>query len=78
MLMAQEKLRPLVTIPPSGKSWREDPDSFRPGEGPQGSVNLLPAWFQQGHDVSASMHKLYFLGSSFQISECRNNTHGVL
>jgi len=44
-----------------GSSWREDPKNYHSGgEGPQGSVTLLPAWFKQGHDVSTSANRIYF------------------
>jgi hypothetical protein len=61
MLMARETLRPLIKIPQSGSSWRGDERYFHLGEeGPSGLANLSPAWFQQGRDVSASKHRLYF------------------
>jgi hypothetical protein len=57
MLAAQEKLHPLLKMLQLGSSWREDQEHFHSGgEGPQGWVNLSPAWFQQGHDVSASVN----------------------
>ena len=52
MLAAREKLRPLLKTAQSGNSWRDDLNLYHTGEGPQGLVNLSPAWFQQGHDVS--------------------------
>jgi hypothetical protein len=53
MLAAQEKLRPLQEKLPSGKSWRNDRKYFHPGEGTHNCTSFSPAWFQQGHDVSA-------------------------
>jgi hypothetical protein len=62
MLAVREKLRPLLEkLLKHGNTWRDDLKNFHLGEdGPLGSVNLSPAWFQQGHDVSASVHKIYF------------------
>jgi hypothetical protein len=60
MLAAREKLLPLLKKSQSGSSWRDEVNNFHPGEGPHGSVNLSPAWFQQGHDVSASAHRICF------------------
>jgi hypothetical protein len=57
MLVAREKLCPLLENSlQGGSTWRDDLENFHSGEGPQGSVNLSPAWFPQGHDVSASAH----------------------
>jgi hypothetical protein len=56
MLTAREKLGPLLNIPQNSRSWRDNSEYFRQGNGPQGSANLSPGWFQQGHDVSASVH----------------------
>jgi hypothetical protein len=67
MLAAREKLRPLLKIGQSGSSWRGKVKYFHPGgEGPQGSANLSPAWFQQGHDVSASAQRIYFSAAHFE------------
>ncbi len=63
MLVAQGKLLPLLGMSQGGSSWRDDPKYFRSGEGPQGSVNLSPTWFPQGHDVSASAHGIYSLAA---------------
>jgi len=53
MLAAQEKLCLLLKISKNGSSWHDDEKNFRSEEdAPQGLVNLSPAWFQQGHDVS--------------------------
>jgi len=62
MLDAWKKLSPLLNLPKTGSSWHEDTIYFQ-GEGPKGSVNLSPAWFQQGHDVSTSIHKPYSLAA---------------
>jgi len=55
MLAAREKLRPLLEKSLKSRStWHDDMKKFHlGGEGPQGSVNLSPTWFQQGQDVSA-------------------------
>jgi hypothetical protein len=61
MLGAREKLRPLLGKSQHGSCWRDDLEHFHlGGEGPWGSVNLSPGWFQQGHDVSASAHSIHF------------------
>jgi hypothetical protein len=61
MLLARERLRPLLEKSlRGGGTWRDKMEHFHSGEGPQGSVNLSPAWFQQGHDVSASEYRIYF------------------
>jgi hypothetical protein len=57
MLAAREKLRPLLQEE-RGKTWRDDAKYFQTGEKSHGSVNLSPAWFAQGHDVSASAHEI--------------------
>jgi hypothetical protein len=59
MLEAREKLLPLMKKSISGSSWRKDSKYYVLGKGPLGAVDLSPAWFQQGHDVSASVHELY-------------------
>ena len=64
MLLARERLRPLLEKSlRGGGTWRNKMEHFHSGEGPQGSVNLSPAWFQQGHDVSASEYRIYFLAA---------------
>src|SRR5712691_1867902 len=63
MLTAREKLRPLLKVPQSGRSWRDSLNYFHSGEGPQGSVNLSPTWFQQGHDMSDSVSRLCSLAA---------------
>jgi len=69
MLEVQEKLFPLLETSQSGSSWQEDPELYPSGgKGLQGLVNLSPAWFQQAHDVSTSMHTIYFL-AAHSISE---------
>ncbi|KAF8486611.1 hypothetical protein F5888DRAFT_1582267, partial [Russula emetica] len=55
MLVAREKLGPLLNKS-SGSSWRNNAEYFHPGEGAQGSVNLSPAWFQQGHDETVQQY----------------------
>jgi len=61
MLVARGKLLPLLGMSQGGSSWHDDPKYFHSGEGPQGSVNLSPTWFPQGHDVSTSAHGIYSL-----------------
>jgi len=63
MLEAREKLRPLLKMLPRRGSWRVNETNFQPGD-LQGVVTLSPAWFQQGHDVSA-LPQNSFLGRSF-------------
>src|SRR5258708_36783645 len=45
MLVAQGKLLPFLGMSHGGSSWSADPKYFHSGQGPQGSVNLSPAWF---------------------------------
>jgi hypothetical protein len=54
MMGATEKLNPLLGKHQRGASWRVDPEIYRPATmtAPQGLLNLSPAWFQQGHEVS--------------------------
>src|SRR5260370_38944359 len=60
MLAVQEKLLLLLKVSESGSSWHDDQENFYfRGEGPQGSVNLSPTWFQQGHDVSTSLQRIH-------------------
>jgi hypothetical protein len=63
MLAAQEKLCLLLKMLPGHSSWHVNKTNFHPGD-LQGLVTLLPAWFQQGHDVS-TLAQNSFLGSSF-------------
>ena len=70
MLAARERLRPLLEKSmKSGNNWRDDLRYFHEGEGPQGSVNLSPAWFQQGHDVSASERRIYFSAAYSELGD---------
>ena len=57
MLAARQKLGLLLAK--NGSNWRNDKKNFPPGDGPQGSVDFSPVWFQQGHDVCTSLHKIY-------------------
>jgi hypothetical protein len=53
----------------SGSSWQDEPEIYHSGaQGPWGLVNLSPAWFQQGHDVSVSTCKMFF-SAAHSISE---------
>ena len=59
MLVARKKLRSLLDSSIRGRCWRNDLEYFHPGEESlRGSVNFSPAWFQQGHDVSASIRRV--------------------
>jgi hypothetical protein len=80
MLAAREMLGQLLKITPSTPSgsssrgsWRGKIKYFQPGEDSLGLVNLSPAWFQLGHDVSASSAKIYSFGTSFRDSELGNS-----
>jgi hypothetical protein len=55
-MAATEKLDSLLkTDSKSDASWRTDCRNFNSGARlPEGYVNLSPAWFQQGHEVSVS------------------------
>jgi hypothetical protein len=78
MLAAKEKLHPLLKIPPSGSCWRDDPKYFQSGgEDPKGSVNFSPAWFQQGHDVSASVHTIYLSAAYSELGDGATIPTGV-
>jgi hypothetical protein len=55
MLAAREKLRPLLGLEQSSGTWRNDAANYHQGEDLTGSVNLSPAWFPQGYDVSAQL-----------------------
>ena len=56
MLDARNKLNPLLKIPQSGSCWCDNIQYFQE-TGHKGCVNLLPVCFQQGYDVSISVHK---------------------
>ena len=60
MLTAREKLGSLLNIPRNSPSWRDNSEFFHQGDGPQGSANLSPGWFQKGYDVSASACSIHF------------------
>ena len=66
MLTVREKLGPLLNIPQNSPSWRDNLEFFHRGDGPQGSVNLSPGWFQKGYDVSASVYSIYFSAAYFK------------
>jgi hypothetical protein len=52
IMVATEKLHPLLGNRQTDASWRCDPDLFPPeAVGPKGLINISPAWFQQGHEV---------------------------
>ena len=64
MLVARQKLRPLLDSSIRTRCWRDDLNYFHPGEvSLRGSVNFSPAWFQQGRDVSASVRTLQQLAA---------------
>jgi hypothetical protein len=58
MLTAREKLGRLLKIPEGCSIWRDDIKYYHLDEDPHGSVNFSPGWFAQGHDVSASAHRI--------------------
>ena len=52
-MTATEKLHPLLGKRQGGISWHDNPALFPSvSEGPRGTLNLSPAWFQLGHEVS--------------------------
>ncbi|KAI9430701.1 hypothetical protein H4582DRAFT_2063488 [Lactarius indigo] len=58
MMAATEKLHLLLSKHQSSTSWHVDPEIFPSGlEGLQGVINISPAWFQQGHEVSTALRK---------------------
>ena len=64
MLAAWEKLGPLLGIRQGSTNWHNDLKYFYfEGEGPLGLVTFLPAWFLQGHNVSALADKLIISGA---------------
>jgi hypothetical protein len=66
IMAAAERLHPLLGKRKGGASWRVNSENFRPGtESLQGSVDISPAWFQLGHEVSC-FSKILSFGSSFQ------------
>lgn len=53
MMAATEKLHSLLGKRQSGAPWRVDPGNFTPGtENARGLLNMSPAWYQRGRDVS--------------------------
>lgn len=56
MMKATKKLLPLLEKfqeNSPGTSWRVNNKNFPPwAVGPRGVLNISPAWFQQGHEVS--------------------------
>ena len=53
MMAATEKLYPLLSKSQGNTSWRNHTALFpSETESPSGSLNMSPAWFQQGHEVS--------------------------
>ena len=53
MLAATKKLHPLLGQHQSGAGWRGDPEHFTSrANNPWGVLNISPAWFQQGHEVT--------------------------
>ena len=54
IMAATEKLNSLLEIRSnSGGSWRSDPELYYSGtQAPGGFVNISPAWYQLGHEVS--------------------------
>ena len=69
MLVARQKLRPLLDSSIHGRCWRDNLEYFHLGEESlRGSVNFSPAWFQQGRDVSTSIRRVQY-SSSYSTSE---------
>ena len=59
MLMARQKLRPLLDSSIHAMCWHNHLDYFHLREECLwGSVNFSPAWFQQGHNVSALIYRV--------------------
>jgi hypothetical protein len=59
MLMAWQKLRPLLDSSICGRCWHDDLGYYYLGEESlRVSVNFSPAWFQQGHNISASIGRV--------------------
>ena len=59
MLVARQKLCSLLDSSIHSRCWCDDLEYFHLGEESlQGSVKFSPAWFQQGHDVSAPIHRV--------------------
>ena len=72
MLQAREKLRPFLKLSKTGSNWRNDPNLFQSGEeGLQGSVSLSTAWFEQGHEVRASVNRIHFSAAHFELGSDR-------
>jgi hypothetical protein len=76
MTAATEKLYSLLTMDTTdGGNWRDDHRNYYDGKTPSGSVNISPAWFQQGHEVSVfACQTLSLSGSLFQMRRRCNNT----
>jgi hypothetical protein len=85
MMAAMVKLHPLLQKK-GGTSWHLDQSLFPSGkEGPQGVLNISPAWFEQGHEVRHSItQNIYFqqlisietVQISPQVSKVLRQTHG--
>jgi hypothetical protein len=53
IMAATENLNSILEMGQTSTSWRDDPEAFPPEtEGPSGLINISPAWFEQGHEVS--------------------------
>ena len=86
ILEATEKLNPLLkksqTDSGSGSSWHTDPRLFHRGMETHiefGAVNISPAWFELGHEVSTSAHGILYLliaysGDCTRVSEGRQTS----
>lgn len=87
IMEATKKLHPLLEMSKTRSAaatrsdWRNKPKYFRRGtEVPPGSVTLSPAWFPQGHDVSASANRHYYvlsIGSSFRTTRTTHSRQSV-
>ena len=77
-MAATEKLHPLLGKRQGGISWRDDTALF-PSEakGPHGALNLSPAWFQQGHEVTSFRLPDSSLVADFQLRWYKSTLRSV-
>jgi hypothetical protein len=53
MMATTAKLHKVLEKQPEDLTWRSNDKYYPPGtEGPQGAVNLSPAWYAKGHEVN--------------------------
>jgi hypothetical protein len=73
MMEATQKLLPLLGKYQGSSAWRNNARLFRVGTpGPKGLLNLSPAWFQQGHEVTCFGISDSSSVADFQLSLYRN------